>query len=151
MEAESGLNRSWLFGMVEGPRTSLYGNWTSDWPPEASAESAVGAQVKAIPPVWPEVVQPGSTSPRPHLRADSHRGRISFSGDHSSWSPFGKPRTWVSFFILSDYFFSDVIVSYTVYLFALHLSKIGEERRSSNEEVSVTLEMSWGISFSGFA
>ena len=37
----------------------VYGNcwitaWTSDWPPEASTESAPGAQVNAISPEWPE-------------------------------------------------------------------------------------------------
>ena len=37
----------------------LYGNWwitawTSDWPPEVSAESATGAQVNTISPEWPE-------------------------------------------------------------------------------------------------
>ena len=29
-------------------------------------------------PVWPEGMEPGSTSPRTHLRADCRRGRISF-------------------------------------------------------------------------
>jgi len=63
--------------------SQLYGNcwmmaWTSDWPPEASTESAMGAQVKAIHPVWLEGVKPGSTSPRPHLSADCQWGRVSF-------------------------------------------------------------------------
>ena len=61
----------------------LYGNswimaWTSDWPPEASADSAAGAQVNAISPKWPEGVEPGSTSPRSRLRADCHGERIFF-------------------------------------------------------------------------
>jgi len=61
----------------------LYGNcwitaWTSDWPPEASAESVVGAQVEAIPPARLEGVEPGSLSSKPYLRADSHGGRFSF-------------------------------------------------------------------------
>ena len=51
----------------------LYGNcwittWTSDWPPEASAESAAGAQVNAISPEWPEGVEPGCTPPRPPFK-----------------------------------------------------------------------------------
>ena len=95
----------WLF---EGHTTSdcwssypslLYGNcwitaWTSDWPPEVSAESAAGAQVNAISPEWPEGVEPGSTLPRPHLGADSQGGRISM------WRSlllelFCEHRTWV--------------------------------------------------------
>ena len=78
----------------------LYGNcwimaWISDWPPEVSAESAAGAQVNTISPEWPEGMEPGSTPPRPHLRADSQGGRISI------WrllflEPFCEPRTWVS-------------------------------------------------------
>ena len=36
----------------------------------------------------------------------------SLSEDHSSWSPFGEPRTRVSFLFISDYSFSKAIVSY---------------------------------------
>jgi len=51
----------------------LYGNcwiraWTSDWPPEVSAESAAGTQVNAISPEWPEGVEPGPTPPRPPFK-----------------------------------------------------------------------------------
>ena len=44
--------------------------------------------------VWPEGVEPGCTSPRPHLRADCHWGRISFWRS-LPWDP----TMWVSFFI----------------------------------------------------
>ena len=49
-------------------------------------------------PVWLEGVEPGTTSSRPHLRADCHWWRICF------WQLFllvffSKPRTWVSIFI----------------------------------------------------
>ena len=64
------------------PLFPLYGNcwimdWTSDWPPEASTESAMAAQVKAIQLCDWKGVEPGSTSPRPHWRADCRWGRIS--------------------------------------------------------------------------
>ena len=61
----------------------LYGNcwitaWTSDWSPEVSTESAGGAQLKAIHLCDQKGVEPGCTSPRPHLRADCPWGRVSF-------------------------------------------------------------------------
>ena len=89
-------------------------SWTSDWPPEASVESAAGAQVNAISPEWPEGVEPGSTPPRPHLRADSQGGRISI------WrslllEPFCEPRTWVR--SLFHYFFVNTIISLVQYLY----------------------------------
>jgi len=70
----------------------VYGNcwttaWTSDWPPEASAESAAGAQVNTISPEWPLL-------DLPHLRADSHRGRIPIWRSFLL-EPFCEPRTWV--------------------------------------------------------
>jgi len=87
---------------------TLYGNcWimarTSDRPPEASTKSAVHSEGslntgEGISPVWLEGVRPGSTSPRPYLRADCHWGRISF------WRLlplefFWEPRKQVSVFI----------------------------------------------------
>ena len=52
------------------------------------------AQVNAISPEWPEGVDPGSTPPRPHLKADSQGGRFSI------WrlfplEPFCEPRIQV--------------------------------------------------------
>ena len=94
--------------------TYLYGNcwitaWTSDWPPEASTESAAGAQVNAVSPEWP---------PRPHLRADSQGGRISI-WKSLSLEPFCKPRTRVR--SLFHYFFVNAIISLVLYLFTLHI------------------------------
>ena len=82
--------------------THVYGNcwitaWTTDGSLEASIESAVGAQVEAI---HLCDQKSGSISPRPHLRADCHWGRISF------WRLLPleffffscEPRTWVSIY-----------------------------------------------------
>ena len=80
-EAPSSLNST--NGLVNG--NCWITAWTSDWPPETSAESAAGAQVNAILPEWSEGVESGSTPPRPHLRADSQ------GGDPSSWSPSASP------------------------------------------------------------
>lgn len=56
----------------------VYGNcWTSDWQPEGSTESATRAQVKATH-LLTSGLEPGSTSPRHHLRADCYWGRICF-------------------------------------------------------------------------
>jgi len=90
--------------------------WTSDWPPEASAESVARAQVKAISPEWPEGVDPGCTPPRPHLRADSQGGWVSI------WrslllEPFCEPRTQVS--SLFHYSFVSAIISLVLYLYTL--------------------------------
>jgi len=46
-------------------------------------------------PLWPEGVEPVSTFPRPHLRADCHWERISFSR-LLPLEFFCKPKTWVS-------------------------------------------------------
>ena len=104
--------------------TALYGNswitaWTSDWPPEVSAESAARAQMNAISPEWPEGVEPGCTSPRPHLRADSQGGRI------SSWrslllEPFHEPRTRVRSlfhfsFVTRSSLWSNICLPYTAH------------------------------------
>ena len=64
-------------------RITFYGNcwvtvWTTDWTPGERTLSALGAQVKAIHLCDQKGVEPGSTSPRPHLMADCHWGRISF-------------------------------------------------------------------------
>ena len=72
----------------------LYGNcwitaWNSDWPPEASAESAVGAQVNAISPEWL-----GSTAPRPPFKGWLPRGRI-FIWRSFFLESFCEPRTWI--------------------------------------------------------
>jgi len=45
--------------------------WGKDWVSPGSTGEGSSA-------VWPEGVKPGCTSPRPHLRADWHWGRISF-------------------------------------------------------------------------
>ena len=50
--------------------------WTTDWSPEDWV--SYGSTGEGNSPVWPEGVEPGSTPPRPHLRADCQRGRISF-------------------------------------------------------------------------
>ena len=86
--------------------------WTSDWPPEVSAESAAGAQVNAISPEWPE----GPPLLDPHLRADSQGGRISI------WRSlllelFCEPRIRVS--SLFHYSFVSAIISLVLYLFTL--------------------------------
>jgi len=56
----------------------MYGNcwiraWTSDWSTEVSCRSTG----EGSSPVWLEGVESGSTSPRPHLMADCHWGRVS--------------------------------------------------------------------------
>ena len=61
----SPLKKSQTFEASLNADDPLYGNcwitaWASDWPPEASAESAAGAQVNAISPQWPEGVEPCS-------------------------------------------------------------------------------------------
>jgi len=45
--------------------------WGKDW-------VSHGSTGEGNSPVWPEGVEPGSTSPRPHLRADCHWGRMFF-------------------------------------------------------------------------
>ena len=96
----------------------VYGNhwiiaWTSDWPHEASTESAAGAQVNAVSLEWPEGMEPGSTSPRPHLRADSQGGKI-FIWRSLLMESFCEPRAWVS--SLFHCSFLNAIISLVLYL-----------------------------------
>ena len=49
--------------------------WLTTWGKHWVSHGSTG---EGNSPVWPEGVEPGSTSPRPHLRADCHWGRISF-------------------------------------------------------------------------
>jgi len=61
------LRDSWM-GTVESGPQPLIDHLSKHW-------VSHGAQVKAIH-LWLEGLEPGCTSPRPHLRADCHRGRI---------------------------------------------------------------------------
>lgn len=63
--------------------------------------------------VWLEGMEPGSTSPRPHLRADCHWGRNSF------WRLlplefFCKPRRWVTILFSIIPFYHNNLSSYIV-------------------------------------
>ena len=68
------LTTLWVnnFFLASNLNFPLYGNcwitaWTSDWSPEVSNESAMGAQVKAN-----QLCDQKTGSPRPCLRADCH-------------------------------------------------------------------------------
>ena len=48
--------------------------WLTTWGKHRVSHRSTGEGNSSV---WPEGVEPGSTSPRPHLKADCHWGRIS--------------------------------------------------------------------------
>ena len=67
---------TWLWWGLQNDLYNCTG--TAESQPEALIDQLRQALSEGNPPVWLEGLEPGSTSPGPHLRADCHWGRIFF-------------------------------------------------------------------------
>ena len=101
--------------------------WLTTWGKHWVSHGSTGEGNSAV---WPEGMEPGSTTPTPHLRADCHWGRISLSRLLLVEFLVSLQHWWAFFLFISDYLFQyDNLSSYmplkdqpnfSVYLLIMH-------------------------------